>query len=228
MTMLEASLAIQVEWRRRVESEYAVSAFAQEFAHRLTMFGAPSELIEQALVMALDELAHARDAAAVAGAAGATGPATYDPQTFLREALDDPVIDLAVAAVPSLCLGETLALRLIRVVRDGARVPVVCDALDRVLHDEPRHAALGWTTLDWLLDLPCADAVRAAIEARLPIWVELLRTTYAGECPQPHLAALPSEARDWGLAPVEEYRAIFARTVERDWLPRLQRRGFSL
>jgi len=225
---MSASEAARIDWPRRVATEYAVSAFAQDLALRLTMFGAPATFIEQALHMALDELAHATDAAAVSAAAGATTTPVFDPATFAYEREADPAFDIAVAVVPSLCLGEVLALRIIHHERAGAREPVVVAALDRVVHDEPRHAALGWQALDWLLDSPRGADVHAYVARRLPAWVEQLRRDYAGEAPLPHLAAVTDEDRAWGIAPVGEIHDIFHTTVERDWLPRLARRGFAL
>ena len=222
----EASAAVRIEWQRRVATEYAVCALAQEFARRLTMFGAPPELIEQALVMALDELEHARGAVVVAAAARADGVVVFDPEAFVVESADDPAVNIAVAAVSSLCLGETLALRVVHHLRENARIVEAQQALDRVIADEPRHAALGWETLDWLLDLPQGDVVGEVVERELPRWIGTLRRSFAGLEPEPHLAALTDDDLTWGLAPVSDYRALFEETVERDWKPRLERRGF--
>lgn len=223
-----ASDAVRIEWQRRVATEYAVCAFAQDFARRLTMFGAPSELIEQALTMALDELEHARHAVEVAAAAGAEGAVVFDPSAFAVETAEDPAVNIAVAAVSSLCLGETLALRVVHRLRSNARVTEAQRALDRVIADEPRHAALGWETLDWLLDLPQGEIVGLAVERELPRWRAELQASFAGPHSEPHLIDLTGDDLSWGLAPVSDYRAIFDETVERDWKPRLARRGFSL
>jgi hypothetical protein len=220
--------AVRIDWQRRVAAEYAVSAFAQDFAMRLTMFGAPIDLIEQALVMALDELAHATHAAEVALIAGATGTPTFDPGEYINETHADPALHIVVAAVPSLCLGEILALRIVHHMRDGAREPIVRTALDRIVGDEPRHTALGWETLDWLLDTTHAPSVRSCVESALPEWFERLRAGFAGEYPEPHLRDLTDDDRAWGLVPVEEVRDVFESTVERDWIPRLERRGLRV
>ena len=217
--------AVRIDWQRRVAAEYAVSAFAQDLALRLTMFGAPADLIEQTLTMALDELAHATGAAEVAAKAGATGSSVFDPSDYLYETDADPALHIVVAAMPSLCLGETLALRIVRHMHAGARVPVARAALDRVVRDEPRHAALGWEMLDWLLDSSHGSAVRACVERELPRWSEQLHAGFAGEHPEPHLLDLTDDDRAWGLTPVDEVRTNYATTVERAWLPRLHRRG---
>jgi hypothetical protein len=223
-----ASATVRTEWQNRVAAEYSVSLLAQDYAQRLTMFGAPPELIEQALNMALDELAHARHAAAVCDVADARGDIVFDPTSYAIESANEPAVHLVVVAMPNLCLGESLALRMVHRLRQNALVPEACAALDRVIADEPRHTALGWETLDWLLELPQADLVRESVVRELPRWLEILRGSFAGPHPQPHLTTVTEEDSAWGLAPVEDYRVVFDETVERDWKPRLARRGFAL
>ena len=71
-------------------------------------------------------------------------------------------------------------------------------ALDRVIADEPRHTALGWETLDWLLEFPQADVGRDTVVRELPRWIEVLRGSFAGPHPQPHLATVTAEDCAWG------------------------------
>lgn len=223
-----APRAVRLEWPRRVAAEYAVCLLAEDFAQRLTRFGAPAELVQGALQMALDELEHARLARQVCDEAGVRGPVAFDLDTYGVDAAPDPACHIAAVAVPNLCLGETLALRIVHRLRANATVGVARGALDRVVADEPRHAALGWTTLDWLLDLPDGRGVRESIERELPRWAAALRGSYAGAYVEPHLAALGPADTAWGLASPELHRAVFEETVERDWAPRLARRGFAL
>ena len=134
--------------------------------------------------MALDELEHARLAKGVCEAAGAEGEVSFDPHAYAIGTSTHPAVHVAAVAVPNLCLGETLALRIAHRLRANATVPAACAALDRVVRDEPRHGALGWETLDWLLDTPTEAAVRDAVEDSLPTWVagtpRLVRRTTSG------------------------------------------------
>ena len=221
------SEAVCVEWARRVAAEYAVCVMAQDVAQRLTLIAAPPDLIEGALRMALD-------------AAGTRTPRTsavrrdrVDGSCRVRKAYvfdtsPEPAVHVAAIAVPNLCLGETLALRIVHRLRRNAEAPAARAALDRVVADEPRHVALGWETLDWLLELPAGESVRRAVERDLPGWVATLRDSFAGPCPQPHLAGLTPEDIAWGLASPDVQREIFEEVVEQDWKPRLGRRGFCL
>ena len=223
-----ASETVCVEWGRRVAAEYAVCLLAQDFAQRLTMFAAPPDLIEAALQMALDELEHARLAQRVCEAAGGEPVVTFDPAAFAVGRSSLPAVHIAVVAVPNLCLGETLALRIVHELRNNATVPLARAALDRVVRDEPRHAALGWETLDWLLGTPTEAVVREAIENELPAWLATFRDSFAGPQVEPHLLRLAPDDLDWGSASAETQQAIFEETIERDWRARLARRGFRM
>jgi hypothetical protein len=223
-----ASDTVRLEWERRVAAEYAVCLLAQDFAQRLTVFAGPPELIEGALWMALDELEHARFAQRVCKAAGSGGAVTFQPQAFAVDASPDPIMHIAAIAVPNLCLGETLALRIVNRFNDNADVAVVCEALERVVGDEPRHVALGWATLDWLLELPTGGAVRDAIQRDLPRWFTSLRDSFAGPIVEPHLIEVAPADIAWGLASANVQREVFEETIQRDWIPRLARRGLQL
>ena len=83
------------------------------------MFGAPPELIDQALATARDELAHAQRAAEVAAAAGSTLTPTFDPSAYANESTGDAALDI-VARGSEPRLGEILALRIVHHLRAGA------------------------------------------------------------------------------------------------------------
>lgn len=216
-----------LEWRRRVAQEYAVCSLAQDFSRRLTQVGAPASLIEGALLMALDELEHAVLAQEVAEELGSAEPVSFDQDSFKVYRSDDPVVDLTFVAVSNLCLGETLAVRVSHGLRNNATVAVARAALDRVVSDEPRHAALGWQTLDWVLNGPESSTAQEAVSNNLETWISDYRDAFAGAIPEPHLRDLGSADLAWGLATTDFHRRAFETTLAHDWAPRLARRGFT-
>jgi hypothetical protein len=111
-------------------------------------------------------------------------------------------------------LGETVAVRLFKRLREGATVPVARAALDRVLLDEVRHRDFGWLLLEWLAQRPEWAQLSALIQARLPRWLAELQRSYAGSSEHEFDESL----RAWGLMPHADYRAAFAETLERDYL----------
>ena len=113
--------------------------------------------------------------------------------------------------VEMFCLGETVAVPLFKVLREGCVEPTARKALDRVLKDEVRHRDFGWALLEYLVELPCADELRAQVVSELPDMFRRLRSSYApvgGET----RTAIPQDDRAWGLMPIARYRAILDRT----------------
>lgn len=216
-----------MEWERRVTSEYAVCELAQEFARRLTLSGAPPHLISSSLQMAIDELEHAKLAAAVSYAVGNTSPPTYQALGLATPLTPDLSWMIADIAVPNLCLGETLATRINRVYQRNATVPIAREALNRVCRDEPRHASLGWQTLDWLLQGPDEPAIRRDLNHRLGYWITDLTTSFVGSEAMPHLRTITTADRQWGLEEPAALRGVI-KTVHQDWRQRLGRRGFRV
>ncbi len=227
VSLVRMSSAAAVEWQRRVAAEYAICWLSQEVAQRLTLIGAPPELIHDALVMALDELEHARLAATVAAALGVRQPSVFDPDAFIVEQAPTAAANLAVVIVPSLCLGETLAIRLNQLQYGKAEHVEARQALARAAADEPRHAALGWAILDLLLDNDPTGEARPTIAQRLPRWIASLRAMFDAEHALPHLTELAPADVAWGLADPEESEAAMTRVAEQAWQPRLARRGFT-
>jgi len=64
------------------------------------------------------------------------------------------------------CIGETLAVLDAAARLALATDPAVCDALQTILDDEARHAALAWRAMAWLLETD-DGSVRAHLEAVL-------------------------------------------------------------
>ena len=96
------------------------------------------------------------------------------------------------------------------------------------MRDEPRHAALGWQTLDWVLDSVHRERLHAFVAPELSRWTGSLRGSFAGEHAAAHLVGITEADREWGLAYVDDVREVLATTVVRDWGPCLARRGFTL
>ena len=101
-------------------------------------------------------------------------------------------------------------------------------ALDRVIATNPGARRSKLRTLDWLLGLPQGDVVGEVVERELPRWISTLRGSFAGPEPEPHLTDLTDDDLAWGLAPSTTIGSGSDETVERDWKPRLARRGFAI
>ena len=141
----------------------------------LVQIGASPDLVKAALRIARQELGHATASHRVYVAACGRGPRAAGP-ALDRASLElarrpgDPLEDdVARACVEVFCLGETVAVRLFRELRQRCDVPVARRTLDRVLRDEVGHRDFGWTLLSWLLELPQhGPRLRELVIAELP------------------------------------------------------------
>ncbi len=170
-----------------------------------------------------DELVHAELAFEVLREAGggnvALGGALgleLDPQLSL-------LANVGFQGTRVFCLGETVAVRLFKRLRDGATVDVARKALDRVLTDEVRHRDFGWLLLEWLAQQGEWPELSRLIERRLPEWFAQLLVSYGTASAAPFDAGL----RAWGMMPNAEYREALDETLERDYAPRFDEYGID-
>jgi len=226
---IPASDAVRAEWGRRVEAEYRSAAITHHLTLWLIQMAASPDLIHDGLRIVGDEMVHAEMSFAAFADAGGTA---VPPLT--RESLALPLnpkesLEMAVTryGVEVFCLGETVAVPLFKVLREGCVVKSAREALDRVLRDEVRHREFGWTLLSYLVELPCEAEVRALVKAELPAMFARLRRNYApvgGEA----RSEIPEADRAWGLMPIARYGELLERCLERDYRPRFEKLGFDL
>ncbi|HXK19241.1 MAG TPA: ferritin-like domain-containing protein, partial [Polyangiaceae bacterium] len=131
-------------------AEYGSAAVTHALLGWLLRLGASPTLLHEGARIIDDELVHAEMAFEVLREAGGGSVA-------LGGALGlelDPALSLlgnvCVQGTRVFCLGETVAVRLFKRLREGATVDVARKALDRVLADEVRHRDFGWLLLEWL------------------------------------------------------------------------------
>jgi hypothetical protein len=189
--------------------------------------GASPDLIRAAWRVAQDELVHAEQAHAVLSLAegGLEGPIDRRRLSLPRTPGTPVEHDILRVAVQVFCLGETVAVPLFKQLRARCTVPLARTALDRVLRDEVRHRALGWTLLDWLLATqPEPERIcRRVAEDLLPLDFLGLQRSYGGFAE----ASLPAEEEAWGLMPGDQYAEVLARTWQRNFQPWFAERGID-
>jgi hypothetical protein len=152
-------------WARAAQAEHAsIGSFAR-FTLQLLAVGAPPDLLRDAQRAALDEIAHAEQAFAIASvyAGDALGPGTLPIDANVIGNVDlESVIESTVVEG---CIGETLAAAEAEAARDAAIATAVEHALRRVAADEAAHAALAFRFVSWAVGVggrSSHDAARSA------------------------------------------------------------------
>ncbi len=216
-----ASAAVIAEWGRRVEAEYRSAAIMHHLTFWLIQMGASPDLIHDGLRIVGDEIVHAELSHATFVAAGGEVLPPIPRESLALRPRPGEELEISVAryGVELFCLGETVAVPLFKVLREKCIVETARTALDRVLKDEVRHRDFGWELLSFLLELPCADAVRATVYEEIPGMFKRIWTNYApvgGEA----VDVIPDADRAWGLMPIARYREILEQTFTREYKPR--------
>ncbi|MBZ4398118.1 ferritin-like domain-containing protein [Myxococcus faecalis] len=152
-------------WMTSARMEHAsVPAFAK-LSLRLSAMGAPSALLEDCHLAALDEVRHARRCFALArafsGVDWTAGPIPELEQEGVKPMAtgsEEAWARLARGSLLDGCLAEGVASL---VAAEGARRaadPVVRETLSVIAEDEARHAELGWEVLDFALERGAGSA----------------------------------------------------------------------
>jgi hypothetical protein len=162
----DAVLLAGTSWQSAAQYECAsVPAFLQ-LAADLLAHDAPDALVERALAAAEDEMQHAHLCAAVASRY--LGIRVYPalPDVVPRSPLEGTagLVRLATESWLDGCLGEgAAASRAARAAR-LATDPIARGAQRTIARDEARHAALGWSVLQWAMQRG-GDEARAAVRS---------------------------------------------------------------
>ncbi len=223
-----ASKEVIAEWLRRVEAEYRSAALTQELTLWLIRIAVSPDLVSDGLRIVKDELRHAELSFGTYRAAGGReAPRIVRESLGLARREAEPLEhDVIRAGVAVFCLGETVAVRLFKELREGCTVPVARRCLDRVLRDEVRHRDFGWALLDALLGSPLADPLRGLVQRELPGMFTRLRASYAPRGADRAATMAPAD-RAWGLMPTARYAELLEMTLARDYVPRFERAGFD-
>jgi hypothetical protein len=156
--------ALAARWERDAALEHASIAAFAKIAVALMALGAPPELVEGAHASALDEIAHARIAYALASrfAGEPRGPSALDVGALGTATLADVAVETLVDG----CFGELLAAIAMREEARTTTDATLATLLTHIADDEERHAELAWKTLAWAVHTGGAE-LHARVDAAL-------------------------------------------------------------
>ena len=153
-------------WTENGLAEHSSVAGFARFTLDLCAHGAPAELVQRALVAAVEETHHARLCFGLASAyAGrSVGPGSMEMNGAAPVARS--LLELAVTTAREGAVGETLSALIAGEMLVRATDPAVREVLGHITRDEGRHAELAWATLRWAIEVG-GEEVRAAVAAEL-------------------------------------------------------------
>jgi len=152
----EAPAGLAERWRENGKTEHAsVAAFAR-LTLDLMALGAPPTLVAAANQDSLDEIRHAELCFSLATALDGTrwSPAPFPEAGRVPALPRSRPLALARLAVTSLvdgALHEGVSARILAQLAKRCAVPAIRDLLKSIAADEGRHAAHGWTVVEWCL-----------------------------------------------------------------------------
>jgi len=165
-------LAARASWTVAAFQAYRVAIGRANAAQGLLEAGAPVDIAALASSLPIEALTHAELCARMAMELGGAVPLEFDRELlYPRPDPTQPVLVRALEAiVRGFCVGETIFLPLVRVIRDMPAVPLVHAIWRRIARDDAPLGAFGWLVLDWALpNLDCAGRAHLGRVARLAI-----------------------------------------------------------
>ena len=204
-------------WQADALAEHASVASFARFTLQLLALGAPSELLREAQLAALDEIDHARRCFDIASRLSGRliGPGR------LAEASANLATDLAevvVATIHEGCVGETLAAAMASEQARVAEDPEVRESLLKIAEDEARHAELAWRFVAWAMQRADARVRHLAHEA---FRQALARSEWPLD--PARLSIDPRSLHAWGQLSPEESKAVARQTLTGVVSPAAQR-----
>jgi hypothetical protein len=204
------------QWRQNGKTEHAsVAAFAR-LTLDLMALGAPPTLVAAANQDALDEIRHTELCFSLARALDGrdVSPGPFPQAQRVGTLPRSRTLALAKLAVDSLvdgALHEGVSARVIAKLAQRCQVPAIRAMLKEIAADEGRHAAHGWSVVNWCLDQGGAPVGRALLGA-----VRALPSQIQSQQPE---AAREGGWEAWGIhgqrLEEEEYRQALAHLTER-------------
>ncbi len=208
--------AIGAYWTEQAAAEHAsVATFARE-ALDLMALGAPSELVRDAHLAALDEVEHARIAYAEASRwiGRDLGPASLQGVSCGRTAPD--LAALVDRTLRDGCLGESSAALEAEHSAGCIDDPATRSAVERIARDEAEHSALAWRTVEWALGVG-----GPSVRDRVAIFADTLRSDLASDWD--HRDVVEGELARYGVVSPDVSAAVLRATAREVVLPVVER-----
>ncbi|HAA57545.1 MAG TPA: hypothetical protein DCE42_22455 [Myxococcales bacterium] len=220
----------QSQWAQRAIAEYQSTAQFSQLLYRLTLLGAPLDMIGAATRLVTDECRHAELCANFSKIMGG-GDIDIAPETLSLYNEAPLMMACAKSILTACCFGETLSVPVLRVLAEVSTDPLAKRISTVIAGDEEYHSRFGWEALTYFLQQMNATQ-KDDVQMLLPTLFRSFERSCHGS---PEIfeqlvdTALTFEegASNLGTLPSEGYAAIFYATVEDTLFPRFQALGLD-
>lgn len=215
-------------WELRTLDEYRSQVAFTEMLSEMTELGLPFDILGAGIRVVRDEARHVELCRRMVVALGGSGKIARDP-TFVRSNKKLPIRDRILrCAMGSLCIGETVSVRLLAAVRDEAEDSLAKSVLQQLVADESVHSRFGWRLLEFLAET-LTPKERKTLQKLLPKYLHAAEKSVRG-------SAVPAKSENplvsgprmpFGSLGADKRRQVFYRSIEEDVIRRFDKLGFD-
>jgi hypothetical protein len=205
-------------WELRTMDEYRSQVAFTELLFELTQMGFAFDVLGTGVRVVRDEARHVELCKRMVVALGGS-PRMEGTPHFVRSSRNlPPRIRILRTIVGSLCIGETISVKLLAAVRDNTTDPLARAVVTCLTADESIHSRFGWTLLGLLAPHLTAEE-RADIANTLPHYLAATASVVAassGRAPSGDHPLASAPANPFGSLPAKARSDVFMGSLEND------------
>ncbi len=215
-------------WELRTLDEYRSQVAFTEMLSEMTELGLPFDILGAGIRIVRDEARHVELCRRMVVALGGDGIIDKSP-TYVRSNKKLTVRERILrCAMGSLCIGETISVRLLAAVRDEAKDPLARNVLQQLVEDESVHSRFGWRLLEHLAPTLTPKEYKT-LNKLLPKYLRSAEKSVEGSA-KPSNTERPlvtGPLMPFGSLPADRRREVFYKTIENDVIRRFEKSGFK-
>ena len=216
-------------WELRTLDEFRSQVAFTEMLSEMTEIGLPFDILGAGIRIVRDEARHVELCRRMVIALGGDGVINKEP-TFVRSNKKlSPRERILRCAMGSLCIGETISVRLLAAVRDEAKDPLARSVLQQLVEDESIHSRFGWRLMEHLAPTLTAKEHKALTKL-LPRYLRSAEKSVessAKPAPTTERPLVTGPTMPFGSLPAKQRREIFYKSIQDDVIRRFEKSGFK-
>jgi hypothetical protein len=211
-------------WELRALDEYRSQVAFTEMLAEMTALRLPFDILGAAIRIVRDEARHVELCRRMVLVLGGDGKIQKSPDFVGANKKLSTRERILRCAMGSLCIGETISVRLLAAVRDEAQDELSRHVLHQLVKDESIHSQFGWRLFEYLVPSLSRKEHRT-LQKLLPNYFKHVAKTVRASAGSNLL--LNGPAMPFGSLCAERRQATFLRSMEHDVVPRFEKLGFD-